>query len=287
MKKLSHMKVGVAKYRDDAIIFAIKIPTGTLKTDKKLIIPITNSNKKQIDEEIEYIVKINNQIFTFQTGLSLQELKLSKHCIVKKNCKLVSNTKEEIIEIENDFVILNNVKNKNFKSTCDERKFILNGNFIINFVNCSVKIDNKIFRNKFTEFTERFVLQNKENISLSDEALVFEKINFHQENNIKEIKELKLHKIVNYSLGASSFILILIILLIIIVTFYKRKTKKIRIIQENHYSKEGGVTFPQFSSRHPETCQHNVTNTHVTSRETIRPELFQLCENMKIATKNA
>lgn len=63
IQKLSNMKVGIAKFENQDIIFAIKIPTAIMKTARKLLVPIVNSNNKQINEELEYVVKINNNMY--------------------------------------------------------------------------------------------------------------------------------------------------------------------------------------------------------------------------------
>lgn len=270
IKKLSNIKVGIAKLRDDAIVFAIKIPTRMVQVNKKLIIPIANSNNKQIDDDIEYLVRIKNKTFTFQNNFSSQELQLSKHCIIKKNCKLINSPEEEIIEIGNDFVVLNNIKNKHFASSCDEREVLLSGNFIINFVNCSINVGTKTFYNNILEFTERFVIPNKINITLHDHTLNFENITLHQENNLKVIKELKLHNIVNYSLGTGSIVLVIVILLIIVC---KRKAIEVKMIRENHQLKDGRVTLPNNND------QHNAIN--VGHDQYVRPEVLDFVRNLQ------
>lgn len=83
------------------------------------------------------------------------------------------------------------MKNDNFESPCDERKFLLNGNYIINFVNCSIKIRDKIFNNKISEFIERFIIPYSEEINLHEDILNFEEITLNQEN-IKIIQRIKI-----------------------------------------------------------------------------------------------
>lgn len=62
--KLSHIRLGVAKYFNGSIVFAIKIPKQFKKFDKKVLLPISNPNKKQIDEDFEYIIEENNKTLT-------------------------------------------------------------------------------------------------------------------------------------------------------------------------------------------------------------------------------
>ncbi|CAD7085464.1 unnamed protein product [Hermetia illucens] len=150
--KLHNIKLGVAKFVNNSIIIAIKIPIETLKLKKKLIFPIANSNNKQIDEEPEYIIEIDNKAHSYQKGKSLKELPLSKNCIFRHDCKFIKNSNSEFTETEEDIVILTNMKNVTFNSSCDDRNFVLNGNYFVNFQNCTIQIGRKTFSNKVTKF---------------------------------------------------------------------------------------------------------------------------------------
>ncbi|CAD7093860.1 unnamed protein product [Hermetia illucens] len=150
--KLSNIKLGVAKYINDSIVLAIKIPTKTIKLDKKLLIPIATSDGKQIDQEPEYIIEFNNKTYYYQEAKSLKELFPSKNCIVKNNCKFIKSAQDELIEIGNDIVILNNMNNVKLNSSCDSRKTILAGNYFINFRNCTLQINDRIFSNKIVKY---------------------------------------------------------------------------------------------------------------------------------------
>lgn len=269
IQKLSNMKVGIAKFENQDIIFAIKIPTAIMKTARKLLVPIVNSNNKQINEELEYVVKINNNTYSFENNLSLQELKLSKNCIVKKNCKLLSKLEEEIIELNFDLVILNNMKNKTFKSNCDERILVLNGNYFINFVNCSVEIGNQKFSNRMSKFVERFYIPNHEIIATENDNLIFENFTLHQERNIKEIHILKKHNIISYSIGSFSIVLIVLVAVIGIYIYCKQKKLNLTIvnrIQENSEVRKGGVTSQSIGNMMP--------------TGNVRPEIIEFIKNM-------
>lgn len=239
--KLSNIRLGVAKHLDDSIIFAIKIPIHSIAISKNLLIPITNSQKKQLDTEMEYIIRYNGQIFTYSEGKSLKELTKSKNCINLGNCKFVNKDKEEILLIEDNIIIINNIEAGRLKSTCDERIMPLNGNYFINFNNCTLRINNREFSNKLKIFTEKFVIPKYENFTYDNKELEFEKIVFHNVSNIEKITELKYHKIVNYSLGSLT---IIVIIILIIYIYCKQKSIKIKIkgrIQENPKTGEGGV----------------------------------------------
>lgn len=239
--KLSNIRLAVAKHIDESIIFAIKIPVHNIITSKNLLIPITNSQKRQVDSNIEYIVRDKGRMLTYIEGKSLKELPESKNCIKLENCKFVNKDREEISLIEDNIIIVNNIEAGKLKSTCDERILLLKGNYFINFNNCTLKINNREFSNKLKIFTEKFVIPNYKNFSNNDKEPEFDKIVLHNVNNIENIKELKYHKIANYSLG---ILTIVIISIFIIYIYYKQKNIKIKIksrIQENPKTKEGGV----------------------------------------------
>ncbi|CAD7087834.1 unnamed protein product [Hermetia illucens] len=91
------VKLGAAKYINDSIVLTIKIPTKTIKLDKKLLIPIATSDGKQIDQESEYIIELNTKHITTNRNKakSLKELLPSKNLIVKNNCKFIKSAQDE------------------------------------------------------------------------------------------------------------------------------------------------------------------------------------------------
>lgn len=243
-KKLQNIRLGVAKYEDNLIIFAIKIPSQTITLNKNIIVPITTVSNKELDTQREYIIRYNSKTYTFEENRPLYELKLSKNCIFIKNCKYITNSEQEIIKLDDNMLILKNFKNGKLNSTCDERNIKLNGNYFITFNNCSIFINNEIFSNKEFLYKHKFVLPKDEIYVNTSNKITFEDIILNQENNIQNIKELRNHKIVNYSL--STFIILIIIFVIIFVYNVSKKQNKIRVkinnqIQENLKSKEGGV----------------------------------------------
>lgn len=110
-RKLSQIRLGLAKHLNGTIVFAIKIPREFEKFDKKIVLPICNSNSKQIDQDIEYVVEDNNKMYTYEDDETNKELKQSKNCILKNNCRFISSN-EEYIEIGDDILIVSNAKNK-------------------------------------------------------------------------------------------------------------------------------------------------------------------------------
>lgn len=269
--KLVHIRLGIAKYLHEKIIFAIKIPKNYVILNKKIILPITNVNNKKINEKIKYCLEYNETYFEFNPEKAFKELSYVNSCIFLNNCKLVnSNSNNEIIELQDNIIILEKCTNFKMNSSCDERKFVLEGNFFITFHNCNIVINNQLFSNKQEEFIEKFVLPDSKNI-LFQNSLTFEETILETENNIKEIKELKYHNKITYS----TIIVIIIIILIISIIFYcKQKKVNFKIfkrIQENPQSKRGGVTSSSMS---------NINNNDF-NKSGLSPEFVEMVKSIK------
>lgn len=228
-RKLINIRLGVALYDNEKIVFAIKIPTKDIEVNRKMLIPIPNQKSQEINSQAEYFVVINNKNFEYKQDKSVQELKLSENCIYKKNCKININMNEEIEKYEN-MLILKNFKNGKLNSTCDERIITLNGNYLISFNNCSIKINNNQFSNKKTIYNEKFIIPT-ENLDVNSKIKIpFEPITLLQEENLKEIKELHFHKYANYGLSAVTIIFIIISIIIFII--YIKKNNNIKIVNK-------------------------------------------------------
>lgn len=266
-KKLSHIRLGVAKY-NKVIIFAIKIPLSYLILNKKLILPISNYENKKINENYKFCLENNNSFYEYNPERSFKELSPLNSCILFNSCKLVNNEKyNNIMNLDDNLIIIENAIELKMNSSCDERRFILKGNFFINFHNCNIVINNELFTNKESKFIDKFVLPET-NYTIFNQSLTFDEIVLKTQSNIKEIHELKYHKIINYSLGSFSIILIVICILCLFC-----KQKRIQItnkIQENPHLKRGGVTLYDSSS----------TTKQMTQNSKIRPEYLELVKTI-------
>lgn len=79
LNKLLNIILELAKHIDNSIIFAIKIPSETIKTSKKLIVPMVDTNKFEINENMEFFIDLNNKHYIYEENKNLKELKLSKN----------------------------------------------------------------------------------------------------------------------------------------------------------------------------------------------------------------
>lgn len=272
-KKLANIRLGFAKCQNNSLVFAIKIQTEVKVVDKKLIVPVPNSNGVQIDQEMEYVIKVNNITYTYNEGKILQELKVSKNCILKNNCKMINVKYEEFIEIDNSIIIVNNVKLSKLNSTCDERITTLNGNYFISFYNCTIQINDKKYSNNVYKYIDKYVIPSTKNLTFVSNQLSFENILLNQIDNIQNIKELRYHKYTNYGLGSFTFIL-LVVLIFVLYLYCKKNKVRVKIInkiQENLETREGGVTSaPNIVPSERNTAGKSSTSEHCDDIERVK-----------------
>lgn len=224
-KKLANIRLGVAKYSENIIIFAIKIPVKIITVNKILLIPVTNTRYEQINEEYEFYVKINGKLYVFEENKSIDELKESRNCIIKRNCKMIHKNREEFLEIDNNIIILSNMHNVKLNSSCDQRTLTLKGNYFISYNNCTIQIGDQIYFNKESEFIDRFVIQNNNYTKFFNRTLSFQEIILNTENNLNQIEHLKFHKKVNYTMITITIIIIVLILIFMITNWYCKHFK--------------------------------------------------------------
>lgn len=247
VNKLKNLKVGFSKTNTNKLIFLIKIPYKMININKKLIIPLSNINDcKAINNEIVRTFEINNIYYEYDINKAFNQLNNLKHCVISKNCKNIENCKTEIYNVNDNNILIQLANNVILTSNCDERKFVLNGNYFINFYNCSINIDNKTFYNNIKEIEDSYIIPNLEYKSINN-TLTFDEIILETNKNIDEIKLLKVHKIVTYSsITVIVIIVIITVSIILIIKFLKRDKVNINInkeIQENSKVNEGRVIY--------------------------------------------
>lgn len=255
-EKLQNIKLGTLIDDKDNIVFIIKIPKEMINVQKTLLIPLGDNQNKELIFEPQEIIKYQNKTYNYVKNINLKNLSICNNCITNKNCNRKFNNISEIIELEEGIVLVKNQFNVNFSSTCDERKIVLNGNYLISFNNCSIKINNNVIQNKRKEFKQSFAIPNYlENIKERNKNLVFDEIVLEQIGNIKEIKELKYVRKTHYIYAG--IITVLFIIAAIVIGIYIVKIKRSNLIinkfietRESPNSKEGGVTSAKFVKSH-------------------------------------
>lgn len=240
--KLQYIKLGIGKFQNSTLIFAIKVPKTFTEVQLKTIVPISNREGKEIDWSQETIFEMDKNIYKYEELKTINELHLSKHCSYKKDCKLIKNNKTEIILFDEETIIIKNAYNLTLNNTCDKRKLILSGNTLIHFNNCSLNILNHILSNTKQIIKERFYYPNIEEFKNFKDKVTFEEFLINFENNIEEIKQIKNDK--HISLGINMIVMIILKLMFIPITIILvRFCIKKRRIQENSNRKGGEVMY--------------------------------------------
>lgn len=113
-----------------------------LQVNKKLMYPIRNTyNFKLINNQPINTIEHNNTYYDYNENKSFSQLKNIKHCIFDKTCKTIIDCASSIYELNDHSILIQMAKETSEESSCDERKIKLNGNFLINFYNCTLTID--------------------------------------------------------------------------------------------------------------------------------------------------
>lgn len=122
------------------------------------IYPIINNNYT-IDQYPEHIVKNGNQIFTTESPNDFVQkssyLKdLNDKCInpmvngKKPHCNVIFNNQTTYKLISDNTILASNVRNQILNSNCGPDNRTIEGNVLISFANCTIKIDHQIFKNE-------------------------------------------------------------------------------------------------------------------------------------------
>lgn len=224
--KLKLLKIGIMTYKDNAIIIAIQIPDMIITTQLRLITPIPNKDHLEIDYPDETIIEINNIILHYEENKILRHLKRSNHCSIRNNCKYSFNNETDVKDIDDETVLLINVRKEYVKQTCDNRNLRLTGNYLLSFNNCNITIANLQFTNKKHVIREKFFYPPSRIINITKHELKFDKIILEHTNNIQEINELKVHSKVSYGLN---FILIIIVISAFVLIYFILKKNKVTV----------------------------------------------------------
>ena len=248
--KLENIKMGTLIDNKDNIIFVLRIPKNIINVQKLLLIPVGDENFKELMFETIEIIRINNKTYNFEKNKNLNNLKLLNNCLIKKNCLTIYNNASETIELRSGLILLKNSNNMKFKSSCDERKILLKGNYLINFNNCSIKINEYVYENYNKNFKQSLVIPNlMENIKESNKKLLFDDLVLSQVENLKEIKEIEYKKHNHFIYGSLISVLSTFLIIFVVIIFCKHKRLKVNvknITQESSESRKGGVTSVTF-----------------------------------------
>lgn len=241
--KLKYIQCGTTFVNGSYLVLGVKIPKKFIIVKLRIIVPLPNIHNNEIDAITEKSFEFENKTYRFEENKHLKDLKLSTHCTIKNNCQLVSNKDFEIIQLDIDTIIIKNAMNISVNETCNSEKVMLNGNYLINFSNCSIRIKDYYFSNTIENIKEKQIIENPNTTQNFTHKLSFQEIELQQKNNVKNIKTLNYHTKLTY--GCNFFIIIVVLILIVLIlTKHKQiKIKLNRRIQENSNLKGGEVTY--------------------------------------------
>lgn len=259
--KIKCLKVGFSTTTTNKLIFLVKIPHNMIEINKKIIIPLTNTQTCEvIKTPVTPLLEYKNKYYEYDESKTVIQLNNLKHCILHNNCDLIQNCNTEIYNIDDSSMIIQLSNKMTLSSNCDERKFELTGNYFIKFFNCTIKLDNQTYYNNIRETHNRYIIPHI--TQNPNKTVTFNDILLENNNNLQEIKLLKYYKQTTH---ITIYIIITIVIIFIITSIYtyiKCKPKEIHItnkIQENLHSKEGRVIYTPHSLDN--IPLHTITNT--------------------------
>lgn len=196
--KLKFLQLGIATFNNTFLILGIKIPKTFIQVTIRKIVPLPTKDQKEIEAKIEKIFTYKNKTIKFEENKHFKQLKPSTHCMLIKNCKLITSKDLEIIALDEKTVMIKNSVNLIVNNTCTKNNTILNGNFLLQFNNCSIEINDYYFSNLIEKVKGNIMSLKYDDFKNFTEKITFEQI--HEENkiNIESISNLKVHNKVIY-----------------------------------------------------------------------------------------
>ena len=129
--------------------------------NKKLIMPLKNIDTcKMINYPITSSLEYKNHYYEYDENKAIHQLNNLRHCTIDKNCEIIRNCNTEFFHIDDSSILVQLAKNIVLSSNCDERKFKLNGNYFITFLNCTINLDNKTYFNNIKEIHNKYIVPN-------------------------------------------------------------------------------------------------------------------------------
>lgn len=257
IEKIQNIKDSVILYNNN-IVFVLMIPNYTeQKYFRILVEPIPNRNNLEIYLPNKTFITNNNNLYEDTKTIILKKnlIIVDNSCNILKNymnCTYRENQSVEIKQITNNIIITKNIPKTKIIHNCSRFEVYLQGNDLMKFENCVIRINEIIYENYVIE--DNFVIPNFNNITIKNivKTITMEELKLQQINNTKIIEEIHLkntkHEIVTTCLIFVIVIKVIIIMFVIIFLKKKKSNKtKIECIKiENLNSaeqnpKEGGV----------------------------------------------
>lgn len=208
----------------EMLAFCLSLPNFTkTKYNKALIIPMPNNNSHELNTQITQVLSNDNTIFEIPTQ-GMKQSKLIKH---KNNCfrNILNNTmnceykinKFESIEQYDNILILKNLEETNMIHNCNgDSPRIMNGNYIIHFHICNIKIKNINYINEENVIIHTVVIPKinvNKNKTINNYTL--EKLHLDQITNREIIEQLLREQSTSKNMSYVSIATIIVIIIVI------------------------------------------------------------------------
>lgn len=186
-------------------------------------IPINNCTKLDIPNQI--VIRFKDQYYP--ESKYVKELKTPINC--EHTCKLikVSNI-TSIEEIEKGILFVENFIGE-VKHNCNEKPFKINGNFVINFNNCSVYLNQKLYTNRIVQFEHKLIMSAPIFLNYTKHEVTFEDIKLENSEKLEEIKLIDFNHKRNMLISSISTVVFIIVILVLIYFYFKLKSKTVNV----------------------------------------------------------
>lgn len=274
--KMKLLHIGYTKTKHNRLIFLIKIPNNLITINKKLIVPIRDTqNCTSINTPITPVLEYNQVYYSYMEHKSLLQLTHLNHCTIYNTCSTQQSCNTDIEALNDNTLIIQQAHKVLVESTCDERKIEITGNFYINFNNCSVRIFNKTYSNTLLHVQNKYYISSIHSNLNNQIKLNDTKTNVLYNTNIMtETLDYDYNQISNtYNPILIVIIIILVILIIcIICTVYHTQIKACTKIQEDLHPKGGRVIYSgQQAPIYNDLCTTNVEVDVLQSQQNAKP----------------
>lgn len=218
--KLKYLKTGFAKTTTDKLIFLLKIPFETTVVNKKSIYPLQNTDTCQmINAPVTQTIEYKNQYYEYNNNKALNHLNKLEHCIFQKNCEFRKNCNSYIHILDDSTIIIHLAETLLLTSNCDERIFTLNGNYLVEFYNCTIDINNITYFNQINEIKHKYTIPIIKIAQNNNTINQLTQIDIPTIQNIEPITEVFYNNPLVYS---SSYILFAIFIIVVLIFCIKK-----------------------------------------------------------------
>lgn len=145
--KLRYMKSSMGSMDNGFMVFVLSVPNFVDEEYRaEIVVPVPNRDSMQLNIEITKTVTIKNVTYFVDRENVLYKMKIVNSCLnsILRNsyddCHKIEMKERSIVEIEFGNLLLINLKSILYDS-CTNFSYPLNGNYIVNFENCEIKID--------------------------------------------------------------------------------------------------------------------------------------------------